>query len=119
MEHNTEFVQIPLQFNKDYEWFLSEVKTACVLLDWINEIKEEDIVNKFGIGEGDIRSLSETALWLVHSMAELGKDQKRSCAGKARELAERVEYGASPSFWSLSRYGASGGSGRASSTPQE
>lgn len=101
MEHCTEFVQIPPQFNKDYEWFLSEVKTACVMLDWINEIKEEDIVKKFGIGEGDIRALSETALWLVHSMAELGKDQKRSCGVKAQELAQRVEYGASPELLEL------------------
>jgi len=101
MEHCTEFVQIPPQFNKDYEWFLSEVKTACVMLDWINEIKEEDIVKKFGIGGGDIRALSETALWLVHSMAELGKDQKRSCGVKAKELAQRVEYGASPELLEL------------------
>ncbi len=101
MEHCGEFVQIPPQFSKDYEWFLSEVKTACVMLDWINERKEEDIVKKFGIGEGDIRSLSETALWLVHSMAELGKDQKCSCALKARELEQRVEYGASPELLEL------------------
>ncbi|TAN47356.1 MAG: ATP-dependent DNA helicase [Candidatus Methanoperedens sp.] len=101
MEHSGEFVQIPPQFMKDYEWFLSEVKTACVMLDWINEIKEEDIVKKFGIGEGDIRSLSETSVWLVHSMAELGIDQKRSCAMKAKELAQRVEYGASPELLEL------------------
>jgi helicase len=101
MEHSSEFVQIPPQFKTDYEWFLSEVKTACVMLDWINEIKEEDIVKKFGIGEGDIRSLSETSLWIVHSMAELGKDQKRSCSEKARELARRVEYGASPELLEL------------------
>jgi len=101
MEHSGEFVHIPPQFIKDYEWFLSEVKTACVMLDWINEIKEEDIVKKFGIGEGDIRSLSETSVWLVHSMAELGIDQKRSCAIKAKELAQRVEYGASPELLEL------------------
>ncbi|MDP2841425.1 MAG: ATP-dependent DNA helicase [Candidatus Methanoperedens sp.] len=101
MEHSGEFVQIPPQFMKDYEWFLSEVKTACVMLDWINEIKEEDMVKKYGIGEGDIRALSETSLWLVHSMAELGIDQKRSCAIKAKELAQRVEYGASPELLEL------------------
>ncbi|VVB85520.1 ATP-dependent DNA helicase Hel308 [uncultured archaeon] len=101
MEHSSEFVQIPPQFKTDYEWFLSEVKTACVMLDWINEVKEEEIVNKFGIGEGDIRALSETSLWLVHSMAELGKDRKRSCAGKAEELAQRVEYGAAPELLDL------------------
>ncbi|MCZ7398569.1 MAG: ATP-dependent DNA helicase [Candidatus Methanoperedens sp.] len=101
MEHHAEFVQIPAQFKVDYEWFLSEVKTACVMLDWINEKKEEDIVRKFGIGEGDIRALSETALWLVHSMAELGKHEKRSCTIAAAELEKRVEYGASPELLDL------------------
>ncbi len=101
MEHHAEFVDIPAQFKVDYEWFLSEVKTACVMLDWINEKKEEDIVKKFGIGEGDIRALSETALWLVHSMAELGRHEKRSCARAAEELEKRVEYGASPELLDL------------------
>ena len=101
MDHHTEFVHIPPQFKVDYEWFLSQVKTACVMLDWINEIKEEDIVKKFGIGEGDIRALSETTLWLVHSMAELGTFLKHSSAGKARELEKRVEYGASPELLDL------------------
>ena len=101
MEHNTEFVNIPAQFKVDYDWFLSEVKTACVMLDWINEKKEEDIVKKFGIGEGDIRALSETTLWLTHSMAELASFQKKPCAQKARELAERVEFGASSELLDL------------------
>ncbi len=95
MEYHAEFVNIPEQFKVDYEWFLSEVKTACVMLDWINEKKEEDIVKKFGIGEGDIRALSETTLWLVHSMSELASFHQRPCTRKVRELAERVEYGAS------------------------
>lgn len=101
MDHHTEFLQIPPQFKVDYEWFLSQVKTACVMLDWINEKKEEDIVKKFGIGEGDIRALSQTTLWLVHSMAELGTFLRRSSAGKARELEKRVEYGASPELLDL------------------
>jgi helicase len=101
MEHHMEFVNIPEQFKVDYEWFLSEVKTACVMLEWINEKKEEDIVKKFGIGEGDIRALAETSLWLVHSMAEIGTFQKRASALKARQLVQRVEYGASPELLDL------------------
>lgn len=101
MAHNAEFVQTISPGKIDYEWFLSEVKTASVMLDWINEKKEEDIVNKFGVGEGDIRALSETTLWLVHSMAELGRHEKRSCARAAAELEKRVEYGASPELLDL------------------
>jgi helicase len=102
MEHHTEFITIPPQSSSiNYEWFLSQVKTACVMLDWINEKKEEDIVNKFGIGEGDIKALSETTLWLVHSMAELAVFKKLSFATKTRELEKRVEYGASPELLEL------------------
>ncbi len=102
MEHHAEFITIPLQSSSiNYEWFLSQVKTACVMLDWINEKKEEDIVNKFGIGEGDIRALSETTLWLVHSMAELAAFKKLSSAIKTHELENRVEYGASPELLEL------------------
>jgi helicase len=102
MEHHTEFITIPTQSSSvNYEWFLSQVKTACVMLDWINERKEEDIVNKFGIGEGDIRALSEITLWLVHSMAELAVFMERSSANRARELEKRVEYGAAPELLEL------------------
>jgi helicase len=101
MEHHNEFVHIPPQFKVDYEWFLSEVKTSCVLLDWINEEKAENMVKKFGIGEGDIRALSEIALWLVHSMAELGTFMKSSCTQKLRELEKRIEYGAGPELLDL------------------
>ena len=102
MEHHTEFITIPLQSSSiNYEWFLSQVKTACVMLDWINEKKEEDIVNKFGIGEGDIRALSETALWLVHSMAELATFMKLPSANRTLELEKRVEYGANPELLEL------------------
>jgi helicase len=101
MEHNMEFVHVPAQFKVDYEWFLSEVKTAWVMLDWINEEKEDDIVKRFGIGEGDIHALSETMLWLVHSMAELAVFQKSPCAKKAQELEKRMEYGAGPELLDL------------------
>ena len=102
MENHAEFITIPPQSGSvSYEWFLSQVKTACVMLDWINEKKEEVIVHKFGIGEGDIRALSETTLWLVHSMAELAVFMKRSSANRARELEKRVEYGASPELLEL------------------
>jgi helicase len=100
-ERHAEFVQVPAQSSQAYAWFLSDVKTACVMLDWINEVKEEDLVKKFGIGEGDIRALSENTKWLVHSMAELGKFLKFPSAQKARELVQRLEYGASPELLEL------------------
>ena len=102
-EHHAEFVNLPKQSSSAYEWFLSDVKTASVMLDWINEVKEEDIVNKFGVGEGDIRALAENTKWLVHSMAELGNFLKMPSAKKAQELVLRLEYGANPELLELIR----------------
>lgn len=99
MEHAHEFVYIPE--NIHYEFFLSWVKTACVMLDWINEEKEEDIVEKYGIGEGDIRTLTETTRWLMHSMAELATSQNKTVALKAKELVKRLEYGANSELLEL------------------
>lgn len=102
-ERHTEFVQVPKQSSAAYEWFLSEVKTASVMLDWINEVKEEDIVTKFGVGEGDIRAISENTKWLAHSMAELGTFLKMPSSNKTQELVRRLEYGASPELLELIR----------------
>jgi helicase len=64
--------------NGDYstlmnEWFLSEVKTASLIEDWINEVTEDQIVLKYNVGPGDIHNKIETATWLLHAMRELAR----------------------------------------------
>jgi len=45
-------VKIPNPFNiAEYEWFLGEVKTSLMLMEWINEKPENEICLKFGIGK--------------------------------------------------------------------
>jgi helicase len=58
---------------EDYDFFLSEVKTATMLLDWMEELSENDITKKYDIGPGDIRTKVEVAEWLLYSMKELAK----------------------------------------------
>ncbi|MDD2665593.1 MAG: ATP-dependent DNA helicase [Methanocellales archaeon] len=87
-EHNGEFCYV----NGD-EWFLAEVKTAMMFLDWIDEVEENDIATRFGIGPGDIRTLTETAEWLVHSTAELSAFLKLPFTKDARNLVMRIKYG--------------------------
>ncbi len=52
---------------------LSELKTASVLMQWILEMPEEKIVNHFGIGPGDLRTLVELADWLLYSSREIAR----------------------------------------------
>ncbi|MDD2777815.1 MAG: ATP-dependent DNA helicase [Methanocellales archaeon] len=87
-EHDREFLYVDGD-----EWFLAEVKTAMMFLDWIDEVGENDITKRFGIGPGDIRTLTETAEWLVHSTAELSAFLKLPFTKDARHLVMRIKYG--------------------------
>ncbi|MBE0517673.1 MAG: DEAD/DEAH box helicase [Thermoplasmata archaeon] len=84
-----------------YEGFLSELKTAKLILDWSSEVHENEIADKFGIGPGDIRNKVEMAEWLAHSMRRLSelfnKDARRQC----EEIVVRIKYGILPELLDL------------------
>jgi helicase len=54
-----------------WEEYLSRLKTALFLYDWINEKPEQEIVEKYDLGPGDIRSLAETAEWIAHGLKKV------------------------------------------------
>jgi helicase len=62
---------------------------------WINEKSEEAITTFFNIGPGDVRNLMETCTWLMHGTAEISRLTGASSTKAARELAIRIENGAS------------------------
>ncbi|MDA8087079.1 MAG: DEAD/DEAH box helicase [Nitrospiraceae bacterium] len=76
------------------EDILSELKTASVLMQWILETPEENIVNHFGIGPGDLRTLVELADWLLYSSGEICKVLGPKEAARGLGVARiRVNYG--------------------------
>lgn len=77
-----------------YEFFLSELKTALLLRDWINEVPEERIEERFDVYPGDVHNKVETAMWLVHAMRELAHLFHRNALKPLAELEARVENGA-------------------------
>ena len=93
-QHNDEFVAPPSSHSNEYQWFMSEVKTAVLLLEWISESKEDDITSRFNIGPGDIRAQADTAQWLMHSTARIFAYLGSDHAGFAQEMVERISYGA-------------------------
>ena len=84
---------IPSPYDVDYEWFLMEVKTACLLEDWIEEKKEDDIINKYQVGPGDIHARVETAEWLLYAMQELARLFNFEVVPLLAKLRLRVKYG--------------------------
>ncbi|MDR2866857.1 MAG: DEAD/DEAH box helicase [Methanomassiliicoccaceae archaeon] len=77
----------------EYEYFLSDMKVACLMLNWIDEADEETITDELGIGPGDIRARVDTMEWILHAMNELSAIFRPECAKRLRPLLTRVRYG--------------------------
>lgn len=92
-DNYNKFVEVPDEFSNDFEWFLSEVKTAVLINDWITEKEENEITLKFGVGPGDIRSIVEISEWMMHSTVQLSNFLRLETTPMARELSIRIKYG--------------------------
>lgn len=86
-------VKEKILLENDDEWFLSEVKTASLLEDWINEISENRMVKKYGVGPGDIHSKVESAEWLLHATRELARMFNFDEVSKLGKLVIRMRNG--------------------------
>ena len=79
--------------NEEYEWFLSDLKTASLVEDWISEIHEDMIVTKYNVGPGDIHNTVETVQWLLHASREFARMYNFECVSDISDLMLRVQYG--------------------------
>ncbi len=78
---------------EDYDFFQAQVKTACLLADWIEERTEDEVTKRFGIGPGDIRRMVDQAEWLTYATAELAKIFNRDRVKPLAKLLPRLQYG--------------------------
>lgn len=88
-EHRDELMD-----EENYDFLLREVKTASMLMDWIGEVKEEQISDRYRIGPGDIRRLAETSEWLMHSLSEISRRLELGVTFRTEQLSRRIHYGA-------------------------
>ncbi|MFW6117375.1 MAG: DEAD/DEAH box helicase [Thermoproteota archaeon] len=89
-------VEIPEEgVNKlDYEDFLGEVKTAMVLKSWMEEVDEDEMIERFGVQPGDLYRANYNAKWIlyaIHQLAQLWG--KKTVRQKTGHLIDRVERG--------------------------
>jgi len=75
-----------------FEEWLSALKTARLLEDWADEVNEDRITERYGVGPGDVRGKVETAEWLLNAAERLAGELDCS-AVPIREAKKRVEYG--------------------------
>jgi len=79
--------------NEEYEWFLSDLKTASLVEDWIEEIYEDRIITKYNVGPGDIYNIVEMVQWLLHASREFARMYNFDCVSDISDLILRVQYG--------------------------
>ncbi|USS40636.1 DEAD/DEAH box helicase [Thermococcus aggregans] len=89
------YQDIPYWEDYKFEKFLGEVKTAKMLLDWINEVPETKILEVYDIDAGDLYRILELADWLMYSLIELYKlsNPKMEVLDFLKRLHLRVKYG--------------------------
>lgn len=83
----------PENSDEEWEYFLSDLKTASLVQDWIDELYEDQIVNRFNVGPGDIHSIVESVQWLLHATREFARMYNFSCVSDLNDLIMRVRYG--------------------------
>lgn len=89
------YSSIPYYEDSRFQGFLGQVKTAKVLLDWINEVPEARIYETYNIDPGDLYRILELADWLMYSLIELYKlfEPKEDVLQYLRDLHLRLRHG--------------------------
>ena len=79
-----------------FEDWLAALKTGRLLEDWANEVDEDRIAERYGVGLGDIRGKVDTAEWLLRAAETLARDVEGidgDVVVQVREARKRLEYG--------------------------
>jgi len=93
-QHAGDFLlEMPVLSSEEYEWFLSDLKTALLIEDWIDEIPEDGVVSKYNVGPGDIHNIVEMAGWLLHASREFARMYNFECVSDISDIMLRVQYG--------------------------
>ncbi len=89
------YTNIPYYEDSRFQGFLGQIKTAKVLLDWINEVPETRIYETYNIDPGDLYRILELADWLMYSLIELYRlfEPKAEVLTYLRDLHLRLRHG--------------------------
>ena len=77
----------------DYEYFRSDLKTAVLINDWMEEVPEETMTDAMGIGPGDIRAKVDRMDWIIYAMSEIAYIFNPDAITRIRPLSVRIRYG--------------------------
>jgi helicase len=95
LKNKSLFLQKVPKFEEwEFEEFMKTVKTALMFDAWINEASEDEILTKYKVAPGELRSRLEIADWLVYSLHELALLLGyKEILKHIRKLRVRLQYG--------------------------
>ncbi len=77
-----------------YEPFLEAAKTAFMLKEWIGEVEEDELMERYSVTPGGIRAKVEQADWLLYACSEICTLQEWEDAREdMQRLRTRVKHG--------------------------
>ena len=118
LQHHREFLIDPGEVYRNGDGSIDEyevasiVKTSLALTDWINEVDEDVISSKYGIGPGDLDGLKDTFSWLAASIARIAENLDVGWYRELYTLSDRIKYGVKPELVPLMRVYKGSGLGR-------
>jgi helicase len=103
-EREAEFLgRMPSEFENDWEDWLAALKTAKLLEDWVEEVEEDRITERYSVGPGDIRAKVDTAEWLLGAAERLADELDLDGLAAIREARLRVQHGVGEDLLDLVR----------------
>ncbi|MCA9398254.1 MAG: ATP-dependent DNA helicase, partial [Candidatus Omnitrophica bacterium] len=94
--HHEDFIFTPENYPEieDFYTYLSSIKAAWLLNQWIEEEKEDVICDQFGIGPGDVYRHIDATQWLLYAAGTIAELlRKKSLTFELQDLRNRVRYG--------------------------
>lgn len=86
---------VPTLYDIEYEDFFDAIKTTMYAIDWINELGEDKLLEKYDIRPGEINVKNENLDWLLYCCSELAPHiNKKQHVGFVTKLRTRIQYGA-------------------------
>lgn len=86
--------QVPMPRWADEYDILRALKVGLILRDWIEEVKEDTIVERYGVGLGDLAVIVDSAQWLLYASGVIcGIEGLADHASRLTTLSRRVEVG--------------------------
>ncbi len=80
---------------------IGSIKTALMLMEWINGTPIETIMRNYKIGEGDLKNTISTAKWLVYATRKIMEMQDNIWTSTVSDIEKMLEKGANNEMLAL------------------